>query len=78
VDTLKKYVCKDTILIDVTRNKHDKDLISFYLKTPDKRVAKQIEALCKEVMTKKHSKSHCVKLMLIEIIFVVSLILFCP
>ncbi|XP_060556137.1 ubiquitin carboxyl-terminal hydrolase 37-like isoform X2 [Ruditapes philippinarum] len=56
VDTLKKYVCKDTILIDVTRNKHDKDLISFYLKTPDKRVAKQIEALCKEVMTKKHTQ----------------------
>ncbi|XP_053386505.1 ubiquitin carboxyl-terminal hydrolase 37-like [Mercenaria mercenaria] len=51
-DTLKKHVCKDTILIDVKRTKADKDLISFYLKANDKRAAKHIEALCIEVLTK--------------------------
>ncbi|XP_045178543.2 uncharacterized protein LOC123538473 [Mercenaria mercenaria] len=49
-DTLKKHVCKDTILIDVRRARGDKDLISFYLKANDKRAAKRIEALCMKVL----------------------------
>lgn len=52
--TLRKFVCKDNVFIDVTKGK---DLISLYLKPQDKKVVKQIEELCKEVQRHKLSGS---------------------